>query len=153
MSNNRTEALANNLLNVVQGAVSAIKEIPANDFNHKPAADKWSKKEILGHLIDSAFSNIRRFVNTQYLDNPNIVYQQNEWVNRCNHQENDGNELLALWVALNKQASYIIKNIDPSLLQRECNLSSTGGELFKTLDWIIEDYIHHAQHHLKKILS
>jgi hypothetical protein len=47
----------------------------------KPAPDRWSKKEILGHLIDSAANNHQRFVRAQgtpRLEFPG--YEQEFWV-------------------------------------------------------------------------
>ncbi len=40
-------------------------EIPAEELLERPAPGKWSKKEILGHLIDSAINNLKRFVDVQ----------------------------------------------------------------------------------------
>jgi hypothetical protein len=65
--------------------------------------EKWSKKEIIGHLCDSAFTNIRRFVVTQYKENENIVYDQNAWVKAQNYQNVPTSELINLWKALNYQ--------------------------------------------------
>src|SRR5690242_3908800 len=54
--------------------------IPSEDWNKRRAPGKWSKKEVLGHLIDSAANNLRRFIVTQYQPNQKIVYFQEEWV-------------------------------------------------------------------------
>src|ERR1700761_73585 len=54
--------------------------VPEEVFTHKPLPEKWSRKEILGHLVDSAQNNIRRFVVAQYEDDPVIGYNQDSWV-------------------------------------------------------------------------
>ncbi len=41
--------------------------------------NKWSKKEIIGHLINSATNNHQRFVRCQFETIPKIVYDQNKW--------------------------------------------------------------------------
>src|SRR5215218_10658155 len=69
----------------------------------KPLPNKWSKRELIGHLIDSAQNNIRRFIVAQYEDNPKIKYQQENWVRINNYQEFDLDELVQLWFLLNKQ--------------------------------------------------
>ena len=46
--------------------------IPEQDFTHKSAPEKWSKKEILGHLIDSATNNHQRFIRAQFENVPSI---------------------------------------------------------------------------------
>mgnify|MGYP003597480034 CR=1 FL=1 len=43
-----------------------IVKISDSEFSHKPMPNKWSKKEILGHLIDSASNNHHRFIRSQY---------------------------------------------------------------------------------------
>ena len=58
---------------------SLIKQIPEQEFSHKSAPGKWSKKEILGHLIDSATNNHQRFVRAQFEDTPFIIYDQDNW--------------------------------------------------------------------------
>src|SRR5690606_8381114 len=52
------------------------------ELESKPSMDKWSKKEIVGHLIDSAHNNLTRFVVAQFQDNPIIQYDQDLW---CRH--------------------------------------------------------------------
>src|SRR6185436_12071230 len=56
------------------------KQFSEEEWAAKPDPKKWSKKEILGHLVDSAQNNIRRFIVGQYENNPQIVYNQDQWV-------------------------------------------------------------------------
>jgi hypothetical protein len=65
------------LLKTIPALLNALDE---NEFSFKPAENKWSKKEILGHLIDSASNNHQRFVRAQFEEHANIFYHQNEWV-------------------------------------------------------------------------
>lgn len=74
------------LKQVISATLSAFNNIVEEEWSRKPAPDKWSKREILGHLADSAQNNLRRFVVTQHLQNQNIVYYQNEWVLHQNYQ-------------------------------------------------------------------
>jgi hypothetical protein len=48
--------------------------IDEQTFSHKPAPGKWSKKEIPGHLVDSANNNHQRFLRAQFEDVPAIFY-------------------------------------------------------------------------------
>jgi hypothetical protein len=74
-----------------------IKQVSAADFEHKPHPDKWSKKQILGHLIDSAANNHQRFIRIQYEDVPTVVYDQTQW-NKLNHyQELDSRQAIMMW--------------------------------------------------------
>src|SRR5437762_2284569 len=69
----------------------------------KPSVNKWSKKEIIGHLVDSAQNNIRRFITAQYEDHPRIIYNQDKWVEINHWQDYDLEDLIRLWYLLNKQ--------------------------------------------------
>jgi hypothetical protein len=60
------------------------------ELSLKPAPGKWSLKEIIGHLVDSAQNNIRRFVTVQYQTNPHVVYGQDTWVSVQSYQHYNG---------------------------------------------------------------
>lgn len=125
-----------------------LKNIPWKEYNFKPSPAKWSKKEILGHLIDSAQSNIRRFVVTQYEENPFIKYKQDLWVSINNYQQWDIDELIDLWYLLNKQVCHILLNTPVAMYQRTCQT-----EMLHTIEWLATDYVKHLQHHLHVILD
>src|SRR4030095_3575752 len=102
--------IAHELESVINQHNAALTNIPEEKMNFKPAPGKWSKKEIIGHLIDSAESNIRRFVVAQYEEKPHIVYNQDKWVQICNYQQWKIADLVLLWYSLNKQIIAILKN-------------------------------------------
>ena len=116
----------------------------------KPDPARWSKKEIIGHLIDSAQNNLRRFVVTQYAANQNIVYDQNQWVTLQHYQTTPAIDLLDLWRLLNFQIARVIENIPAERLAYTCDTGKNGAELH-ALDWLIEDYVAHTRHHLQQI--
>src|SRR5688572_5242399 len=74
------------------------------DYSFKPSADKWSKSEIMGHLIDSAINNLKRFTESQFSENPFLVtaYNQDELVKVNKYQARKFDDLLKLWCRLNK---------------------------------------------------
>lgn len=118
----------------------------------KPAPGKWSKQEILGHLIDSAINNLKRFTEIQFLPQPYkiVSYQQNELVEVNQYQNLPLVHLLDLWKALNQQVIYVVKNIPQKKLNYAVDPQYENKEL-KTLGWIICDYVAHLEHHLKQI--
>lgn len=138
------------LKNIVDAELQRFQTISEEEWSYKATAEKWSKKEIIGHLCDSAFTNIRRFVVTQYNENENIVYDQNAWVKAQNYQNVPTAELINLWKALNYQVVHIVENIPDEALQRTCDTTKTELQRF-TLEFIIKDYVDHLQHHLKAI--
>ncbi|WER15171.1 DinB family protein [Elizabethkingia miricola] len=104
----------------------------------------------MGHLCDSAFTNIRRFVVTQYKENENIVYDQDEWVKAQNYQNIPTIEVVNLWKSLNYQIVHIVENMPDEALQRTSDTSKATPEIL-TLEVLIKGYIDHLHHHLKTI--
>ena len=137
----KLEALLNDYLK----QLNAVSE---EQFSKKPSPIKWSKKEIIGHLIDSAQNNIRRFIVAQYEDNSLIKYNQDKWVVINNYQHTDSSFLIQLWYLLNKQIIGILQNTTAETAQRTC---STGD--IHTLEWLAEDYIKHLKHHVHQVLE
>jgi hypothetical protein len=118
----------------------------------KPAPGKWSPQEILGHLIDSALNNLRRFTEIQFLPQPFTVigYQQDHLVTVNHYQQLPAAHLLPLWQQLNRQIVYVISGISSDKLALTVIVSP--GET-KTLEWLIIDYIDHMEHHLKQMFG
>lgn len=121
------------------------------DWASKPRADKWSKKEIIGHLIDSANNNLNRFVRCTYEQDFKSVYAQNEWVAVQHYQDAKVEDLLTLWRLLNKQISTILKNYPAQLLQNTCDTGKQEVNL-RTVEFLANDYVAHLEHHLKQII-
>ncbi len=131
--------------------IEKLFEIPDDEFSFKAAPGKWSKSEELGHLIDSAHNNLRRFIVGQYETNPKIVYDQNFWVGVSNYQQMN-TDLISYWELLNLQICEVLKSMP------EKNYSSTvdtgkGTVELHTIEWLAQDYVKHAQHHLHHILE
>jgi hypothetical protein len=122
-----------------------------DDVALKPAPDEWSKKEILGHLIDSAANNHQRFVRTvNKASTQFIAYEQNEWVKIQRHNERPWASLVALWAAYNDHLSHVIECIPEDAQLLPCDI---GEKDPAPLDFVIEDYLRHLRHHLKDILG
>lgn len=127
------------------GSLQAVAE---DEMIYKPNPSKWSKKEIMGHLVDSAQNNIRRFVVAQYEQEPHIVYSQDQWVSLARYQQYELSDLVHLWWLLNKHLAFILKNMSPEMEQRLCR---TEG--LHTLEWLARDYVKHLKHHIHQVLN
>jgi hypothetical protein len=139
---------ASELLTIVNEYLPRLNTLNEEQVSIKPLPNKWSKKEIIGHLIDSAENNIRRFIVAQYEDNPMIIYKQDNWVNINNYQSYELNDLIQLWYLLNKQICFILNNTSEEMLQRTCQT-----ETLHSIEWLANDYIKHLKHHLHQILD
>ncbi|TMI75426.1 MAG: DinB family protein [Bacteroidetes bacterium] len=133
---------------VIDQHLAALRAILKDKMEYKPSPSKWSKKEILGHMVDSAQNNIRRFIVAQYEENPIIVYKQDNWVALSNYQHYDLANLVNLWYLLNKHIVIILKNMTPETMQRSCQTES-----LHTIDWLAKDYVRHLRHHLHQVLD
>src|SRR5690348_17017158 len=97
------------LRNIVSEYAVKIAAIPDQEFSTKPLPHKWSKKEVLGHLIDSAQNNLRRFVVGQYESTPpKITYDQDFWVKANDYQSLSQKNVIALWQLINGQIATVL---------------------------------------------
>lgn len=124
--------------------------IKTTDFEIKPSVTKWSKKEILGHLIDSAINNIQRFTEIQTSEKPYEVrtYNPDNLVKSNDYQNKNNQELFDLWMNLNIHILHIVKNQTVATLQYQLILPN--GEL-SDLEFLIIDYFDHFYYHLNQI--
>jgi hypothetical protein len=126
------------------------------------APDKWSPKETIGHLIDSAANNHQRFVRAQFTDDLVFpAYEQDNWVAVQHYQQESWPALVQLWLSYNLHLLHLISHIpEPKLTQsrREHNLDRIAWQTVNrnepvTLEYFIRDYIAHMQHHLRQIFG
>lgn len=125
-------------------------QINENEFGLKPSQDKWSKKEILGHLIDSATNNHHRFIRAQYEDKPMIVYEQTQW-NKFNfYSDLESKQIIAFWTIYNEHLLEIMKRFEAENFLKECK--SNDGKMY-TIEFYMNDYVEHLEHHLQQIVA
>ena len=127
-----------------------LRQIDNRSASVRPAPGKWSKKEILGHLIDSATNNHQRFVRMQltaHLELPG--YDQEEWVRLQHYQDRPWREIIDMWQVYNTQLVEVIRNIDPKALR---NTWSAPDGKDVDLEFVVRDYLVHMRHHIDQIL-
>jgi len=127
-----------------------LNDIDDHIFSLKPMANKWSKKEIIGHLIDSAAANHQRFVRAQFEDTPKITYDQNNCNTFNYYNQIDSKQIISFWAVYNKQILGLIKLIPAESLKRQC---FAGGNESVTLAFIFDDYVQHLEHHLRQVIA
>jgi hypothetical protein len=117
--------------------------------NYRPAPDRWTIKEVLGHLIDSASNNHQRFVRAQLAGELVFPkYQQNDWVRVQKYDHADWPQLIELWEHYNVHLAHIIRNVSEASLAVPCII---GDNEPVTLEFLMQDYVVHLKHHLNKI--
>jgi hypothetical protein len=128
----------------------------------RPAPGKWSPREIVGHLIDSASNNHQRFVRGQLADDLVFPgYEQDRWVAVQRYQDAPWAELVELWRAYNLQIARVMASAPDEVRLRprqrhnfhEIGFATVPANQPSTLDHLMRDYVDHLEHHLRQILG
>lgn len=155
-----TNDLVTEFEEALRDAEPRLRALTEAKAGHKPHPNKWSPKEILGHLIDSACNNHRRFVVAQLeADLVFSGYKQEEWVSLQRYQEAEWAELVGLFMAYNQHLARIVSAIPREVLRRQRtrhNLHQIAWRTIPeskptTLEYFIRDYVGHLKHHLEQI--
>jgi DinB superfamily len=143
------QALA--LESAIDREIAVLRQITEPESAFKPAPGGWSKKEELGHLIDSAANNHLRFVRaTIEPEFRGLGYQQDEWVRLHGYQEMAWTDIVDFWRHYNDFLVGLVKRIPERKLLTPCVVGESAPV---TLKFLIEDYVLHMQHHLDHILE
>lgn len=143
------ESAIDRLIYLVDKLPGVLNGIQEDEMSAKPSPGKWSKKEIIGHLIDSATNNHHRFVRCQFENMPESRYNQDKWNEFSYYQQMDSRHLIDLWTNYNKHLVEITKHIHPDNLTRQVRLGDTDF----TLQFLINDYVEHMEHHLRQVVD
>ena len=146
------ENVVKELLEILKTYSVKIGTITDAEFSRKHAPLKWSKKEVLGHLVDSAQNNLRRFICGQYEKTPSkIVYDQDFWVRANGYQSATKEDVIALWKLVNQRIADVLTQMPADNYERESDTGKDAVQLH-ALKWLAEDYVKHMKHHLNQII-
>ena len=135
---------------ILQASPKRMVGIADADAEQKPASGRWSKKEILGHLIDSAANNHQRFVRAQFAARVDLPgYEQEAWVATQAYATESWADLVNLWLLYNRHLLHILRNLPEGT---QTNEISIGGKPPVTLQAVAEDYLSHLKNHINQIL-
>lgn len=137
------------LLSVIEAAEPRLRQITAAESAKPLLNGGWSRKQVLGHLIDSASNNHQRFVRAALqpsLEFPR--YDQDGNVRVQAPQDADWLLLISLWAAYNRYLAHIIARLPASKPETICKI---GDGQPVTLSFVASDYVTHLLHHLHQI--
>jgi len=143
-------------------AAERLLAVSDDEAGRSPAPGKWSKKEIIGHLIDSAANNHGRFVRAQLQEDLVFSgYDQAAWVRLQRYQDRSWSDLVRLWRAYNQHIALVMEAADPDAVTRPRathNLHELAWQRVPpaepaTLDYFMRDYVAHLKHHLRQALG
>ena len=129
-----------------------IMRLSESALSHRPAPGKWSKREILGHLVDSARYNLMRFTEGFLSPSPYQVtpYPQADLVRLNAYQAQPLENIVLLWQALNRQILHVLGKRDQKDFAQKILLTDGTPE---TMGWLFSDYVVHLEHHLLQIFG
>jgi len=151
---------ADDLKATVVNASASLARLSEEAAARRPAVGKWSPKEIIGHLIDSAANNHQRFVRAQFQDDLVFPgYAQDAWVAAQRYQHAPWQDLLTLWRAYNLHIAHLIEAMPDEVRLRdrprhnlhELAWQAVPADTPTTLDYFMRDYVLHLHHHLRQI--
>ena len=141
--------LSDNLVQVVKSAEASLLQVTEAESNKPILTGGWSRKQVLGHLIDSASNNHQRFTRAALqtsLDFPG--YDQDGCVRVQAVEDAHWPLLIALWADYNRYLAHVIAHLPPSKIETLCRI---GSDEPVTLQFLVEDYLKHLLHHLGQI--
>jgi len=142
-------ALSAELLRVVNSAEGILRRVSAEESKAAILAGGWSRRQVMGHLIDSASNNHQRFVRASLADSLEFpAYEPNGWARVQAAEEADWILLVALWANYNRYLAHVIARLPPAKLEV---IIRVGQNEPVTLKFLAEDYLRHMVHHLGQI--
>jgi len=142
---------ADRLARILAATPLRLADVSDADASRPPAPGHWSKKQILGHLIDSASNNHQRFVRAQLAasyEGPS--YEQERWVASQSYVTENWPDLVNLWLLYNRHLLHIISTVPETALPVPCAI---GGSAPVPLAEVMSSYVDHMEHHLAQILG
>jgi hypothetical protein len=143
--------VAQQVARMIQESLPRLQAVGEDESGQPWTAEKWSRRQVLGHLIDSAFNNYHRVIRAQ--SGGELVfpdYEQAHWVSAGGYQARKWAALVGLWAQMNMQLAHAIAGIAEDRLDTTCRIGADGPQ---TLEFIVRDYPKHMQHHLRQILD
>ncbi len=145
----------------IQSAIGELEELVAglpaewhaipDEEAARPRADGgWSRKQIVGHMIDSATVNHQRFIRALAGETDfNLLYAQEEWVDLNGYQLRDWNGIIRLWEGINLHLLAICLRIREDQAELACGQDGDPGPW--TLAYRVPDYVAHLEMHVEQM--
>ena len=142
---------ARELERVLAASRSDLAAINDHDASLPHATAKWSRKQIIGHLIDSASNNHQRFVRGVETHGGRYpTYDQEFCVRLQRPNDVPWSVLVDLWLNYNQYLAHVVASLPP---ESSGYAMKIGDNRDVDLLWIAVDYVEHLKHHLNQVLG
>ncbi|MEM7231640.1 MAG: DinB family protein, partial [Planctomycetota bacterium] len=100
---NAFQTVATALGEYVERCTPALRELSTADAAASRGEGKWTRIQILGHLIDSAANNHQRFIRAQESTEELVFpkYEQDHWVSVQGYSGAEWSSVVSLWEQYN----------------------------------------------------
>jgi hypothetical protein len=143
------KALSNELLTLIDAAGPVLAQVGEQESIQPLLAGGWSRKQLVGHLIDSASNNHQRFVRASLQESLSFPgYDQDGNVRTQQFQQASWPMLVSLWRSYNQFLAHVIAHLPEAKLKTECRI---GEDNPVTLEFLATDYVAHLSHHLQQM--
>ena len=153
-------AYARRLVDAVGRAAPALLALDEAATARAPVPGKWSPREIIGHLVDSASNNHQRFVRMRDRDDLVVEgYEQDAWVAAQRYADAPWAELVVLWMTYNRHLARVMA-VTPATARERVRQSHNlhlrayrpvPSDRAVTLEYFMNDYVDHLEHHLAQV--
>jgi hypothetical protein len=142
-------AVAKELREVVGATVPQLAKMSDAEAARPYAPGKWTRKQLVSHLIDSASNNHQRFTRAA-LTGPLTFpgYDQNGLMRIQQPNEMGWTTLVTLWGTYNEFLAHVIERLPAEAAETPCTI---GGDVSGTLAFLTRDYLEHLKHHVNQI--
>jgi Tat protein secretion system quality control protein TatD with DNase activity len=156
------QSFLNDFRETIETAEKRLLAISEEQSRISRAEGKWSPKEIIGHLIDSATNNHQRFVRAQFDDELSFSgYEQEEWVRVQGYNKEPWQQLVQLWKHYNLHLLHVMSLVPEQTRTKPRSTHNLDQIAWKTvvinetvtLDYFMRDYVAHMKNHLRQILD
>lgn len=143
------QTLSAELARIVDATEPLLRQVTEEESSRPALPGGWSRKQLLGHLIDSASNNHQRFVRASLADSLDFPdYDQTGCVQVQAAATAPWPVLVSLWAAYNRYLAHVIAHLPSGKLSVPCRIGSNQPVALQNL---AQDYVQHLVHHLNQI--